>query len=421
MKVLWITKDVLPSFHRYIEGRPTLGGTWVESLYLQLNKNSSLEFGILTPVIGGIDQKIVLGKTTYYTIPIKNKYSSVEKLLSIYLKQIIDFHPDIIHIHGTENDFGLITKFLSPSIPVVCSIQGIITSYIPFLITSISNIKINYFKSLKNWIFYGGVNGFLNKWNKYSNIEMEIFKINKFFIGRTNWDRAHLSKLNPYAHYFHGEELLRKPFYETDWDIKSCKRESIFFSSAAYSIKGFHVLLNAVSILKLKYPNIIVNVPLSNVKNKLTLRDMLFGEDYSIYLGHLIRKFNLQNNINFFNRLNSREMAEQYKSNHIFVMASFIENSPNSLGEAMLVGCPSVTSFVGGIGSIVNDEKSSLFFPSGDCNLLAHQIDRIFSNDILAVNLSVNAKKIAYERHDLNKVGLQYFNIYEDIISLNRY
>lgn len=424
MKVLWITNDVLESFYPFVEGKPTKGGSWVEALYSALKKHTFIEFGILTPVLDGARQKIIQENTVYYTIPInkksKKKYLS-KKLSEHYLAQINDFDPDIIHIHGTELNFGLITKFLKPSLPVVCSIQGIITSYIPYLNSSVANIDINRFKSLKNWLFYGGVKGFFTNWNKYSIIEKRIYENNKYFIGRTNWDRSQLKALNPNAQYFHGEELLRNSFYQVQWDIKTCRRESIFFSSAAYSVKGLHVLLKAIILLKTKYPNIVVNVPLSQIKNKLTLRECLFGEDYTIYLGYLIRKFKLENNVNFFNRLSAKEMAEQYQSNHIFILASFIENSPNSLGEAMLVGCPTIASFVGGIGSIVKDEESTLFFPSDDSNLLAYQIDRIFSCDELALKLSANAKKIAEKRHDLKSVSSQYQNIYEKIISINNH
>ena len=422
MKVLWITHDVLDIFYPFVEGRPTLGSTWLDSLYLELKINPKLELSILTPIIGGKSQKLHLDNVTFYTIRLEKNSKSffTNEMSSRYIEQINDFNPDIIHIHGTENNYGLIYKLLPEFRPVVFSIQGIISSNIPFLNYSIANIKINRFKSIKNWLFYGGVNGFLSNWKKYSFIENEIFKNNKYFIGRTDWDKAHLYKLNPKAHYYHGEELLRKSFYETEWDIKNCKRETIFFSSAAYSIKGFHVLLKAISILKIKYPNITVNVPLSKVKNQLNIRDWFFGEDYTIYLGYLIRKYKLYNNINFFDRLNSNEMAEQYRSNHVFVLASYIENSPNSLGESMLVGCPSICSYVGGIGSIVKDEESTLFFPSGDSNLLAHKIDRVFSDDSLALKLSINAKKIAIKRHDLKNGGRQYHKIYDDIIALNR-
>jgi DNA modification methylase len=65
---------------------------------------------------------------------------------------------------------------------------------------------------------------------------------------------------------------------------------------------------------------------------------------------------------------------------------------------------------------MVKNEESSLFFPSGDAAMLAFQIDRIFSDDELAVKLSQEAKIIALKRHDIVETTNQYMNIYAEII-----
>ena len=71
---------------------------------------------------------------------------------------------------------------------------------------------------------------------------------------------------------------------------------------------------------------------------------------------------------------------------------------------------------MGGITSIVSDNESALLFPSGDSYSLAFQIGRLFSNDILALKLSKNARQIALRRHDVKQTSEQYCHIYEDII-----
>lgn len=422
MKVLWITSGLPSLVVDKFEVKPPKSSGWVDSLLIQLNEDNGIFFGLLCPVENGVFQKIEYNGIYFYTIPTmrgENLKIMSKALIGNYLQVINDFNPNLIHIHGTERNFGLLKKEIGNKTPIVISIQGFIFSCLPFLIQSICNINISKYRSLKNLLFYGGVNGYLKSWRNYENIEKEILNINKYFIGRTLWDQSQLHAVNPNAIYFQGEELLRDDFYKTNWEINKCNRETIFFSSAAYSLKGFHILLKAILILRIKYPNIMVNVPLANVKNKLTFRDRLFGEDYALYLGYLIRKHKLENNVNFFSRLNSSEMAKQFQCNHIYVSASFIENSQNSLCEAMAVGIPNVCSFVGGTGSIVKDEESTLMFPSGDYNLLALQIERIFTDDQLAIKLSRNAKNIAKVRHNLAFVSQQYINIYETIISFH--
>jgi glycosyltransferase involved in cell wall biosynthesis len=422
MKVLWITNDVIKPFLPFIQGKKSVGGTWVESLYFAFKNHSNYELAILTPVIDGNIQKVNFDNTIYYTVPIKEASINFLKKDEIknYLKQINDFNPDIIHIHGTERNFGLITSELQHKIPVVISIQGIITGYHQYLSFSIAENSLSKFKSIKNIFFYGGIKGFKKSWKKYIPIEKKIYIENKYFIGRTLWDKSQLNSLNRNALYFHCDELLRQDFYNINWDIKECNRLSIFFSSAAYSIKGLHIMLKALIILKERYPNIILNVPLYSGSKKLTIKSILFGEDYNNYIFYLINKYKLEDNINFFNRLDSLEMAKQYKSNHIFVSASFIENSPNSIGEAMMVGIPIISSFVGGIGSILKDEENALLFPSGDYNYLALQIERLINEDELSTKISKNAKELALNRHNNLKTVKQYENSYQDIITLHK-
>ena len=47
--------------------------------------------------------------------------------------------------------------------------------------------------------------------------EREIMRINRSFIGRTEWDRAVLWAVNPAATYYHCDEVLRPPFYGAVW------------------------------------------------------------------------------------------------------------------------------------------------------------------------------------------------------------
>ena len=70
-------------------------------------------------------------------------------------------------------------------------------------------------------------------------------------------------------------------------------------------------------------------------------------------------------------------MARELTRSHAFVISSYIENSPNSLAEAMLVGMPCVASFVGGIPSMVDDGRTGLLYPVDDVALLAAQIRQV--------------------------------------------
>lgn len=424
MRVLWITYNVFEPFIPFVKGLPTRSASWTTPLFYSLHKEKGLQLGSIAPVLKGEYQKKEIDNILYYSVPIMrdgtvNQLS--ETLVKDYQKAINDFKPDIIHVHGVENNFGLIRRFVSSDIPIVCSIQGVINPYLMALKQSVSTFNLNKYKSLKNWLGRGGVRSTFRKWGKYKEIEKEILRINHYFIGRTLWDKSQVAAFNPLANYFHGEELLRPIFYSQTWDLKKCTRHRIFISSAAYPIKGFHVLLKAVAVLKDRYPGIQLVAPLASFNlTPSKLNEYLIAEDYSNYLKKEIERLDLKSNIILLPNLSAEEMAHEFKKAHIFVLASFAENSPNALGEAMQIGTPSVVTPVGGVMSIVSDEESALFFPTGDYGVLAHQIVRVFESDELANRLSVNAKAIALKRHDVDKTTHQYIDIYKDIIKLHR-
>lgn len=422
-RILWITWGVFEPVYNFVKGRPEKNSSWTTPLFLSMCKQHNIQLASVTPVINGAFQKKNVDNVLYYSVPIKSGDNLIQlnkTLIKNYKLAIDDFKPDLIHIHGVEVNFGLLRKHVDNKIPIVCSIQGLINPYYLFLKYSVATIKLNRYRSLKNLLGRGGLKGTLKRWEKYMDIEREILQINQYFIGRTLWDKAQVAAFNPNAHYFHGEELLRKPFYTNKWNIKDCTRFRVLISSAAYSLKGFHILLKAAAILKDKYPNIQIVSPLSDFKLKSSLlRKYLIAEDYSNFLRREIIKLNLKDNVILLPKLNADEMALEFKKAHVFVLASFGENSPNALGEAMMIGTPSVVSPVGGVMSMVKDEESALFFSTGDYNMLAYQIKRILKEDKLALKLSENANIIALRRHDLKITTNQYLDIYKEIIKLH--
>jgi len=420
MRILWITHDLFDVFLPYVKGKPTKGGSWIAPLFYRLKNDPEVQLGSITPVLNGAAQKKEIDDIIYYSISVvknENVRNMNIGLVSRYLRAINDFKPDIIHVHGTEKNFGLLRKYIDTDIPVVCSIQGIVSPCYDNLKISVAGIGIKKYRSLKNRLGRGGVSFALRKWRHYTQTEREIYRINNYFIGRTMWDRAQLMSLHPGAAYFHGEELLRDEFYTPKWEIDRCERHRIFVSSAASPLKGFHVLLKAAALLKQDYPGLKIVAPLSAVNSKFSsMNNYLFSEDYANFLQHQIKELGLDKHVIFKKKLSAAEMVLEYRNAHAFILPSFIENSPNSLGESMMIGVPSVACSVGGVLSIVKDNESSLLFPPGDHVLLAWQIRRIFSDDALAMKISREARMVAQRRHHIMQVTQQYLTIYSNII-----
>jgi glycosyltransferase involved in cell wall biosynthesis len=109
-------------------------------------------------------------------------------------------------------------------------------------------------------------------------------------------------------------------------------------------------------------------------------------------------------------------MAERIATVHVALIPSTIENAPNSLAEAMLLGTPCVASFVGGNADMLDGGRCGLMYAYDDAVMLAHAIDRIFASDELARNLSSAARETALARHDPATLTNTLTGIYETVI-----
>lgn len=110
------------------------------------------------------------------------------------------------------------------------------------------------------------------------------------------------------------------------------------------------------------------------------------------------------------------EVAELLKDTTIFVLPTLMDNSPNSLAEAMAVGVPCVASNVGGIPSMIEDNKTGCLFNLNDADDLADKMIMLLKNIKLQEHLHIASSDIAFERNTRKSVCDAAINIYNKII-----
>lgn len=400
-------------------------GSWTEPLLKQLAINNDIKIGLAIPKADNGDASFkALGIDIFYVpVDMEKLHKKMSTEVFFQFNEVIEnFKPDIIHVHGTEKNIAQIQEF-NERIPVVISIQGIMMGCRRFSLNYLEKKDYLKYSSVKNFLGYGGAAQMRKLFINSYKYEMEIFQKGKYFIGRTDWDRAHVFFRNPEAKYYHGEELLRTPFYEKaqSWSIDKCEKYTVFISSGFTPLKGLHWAIEAIALLKNIYPGIKLMVPgiPKRFLAQSVLGRMLSGENYITYCLKKIKQMKVEDNVFFLPHLTSNEMVEQMQKAHVFLSPSSIDNSPNAIGEAMTIGIPVVTTPVGGITSFLQDKSTCLFAPAGDPYLMAFQIKRIFESNELAFSLSSTAYLVAEKRHNQKGTGEQYFSIYKEITQVH--
>ena len=243
-----------------------------------------------------------------------------------------------------------------------------------------------------------------------------IIKNSDYIIGRTSWDKKRTMEINKNAIYFKNDENLREPFYKNKWDINKIRNHTIFISQASYPLKGFHMFLKSAQILAKKYTDFKVWVAGPNMIDT-SFKNRLKRSGYGHYLRKLIKKYGLVNNIEFIGNKNENEMIDYLLKANVFVQASSLENSSNSLGEAMILGVPCVVSNVGGTSSLIKDKDEGFLYEFGDYQKVVEYVKNIFENKKLATEVGQRARKHAQENHNREKNASDLLLIYKKVLN----
>lgn len=421
MKILWINGSPLPDFAYYL-GLKEGGGLWLVRLSKVISEavqeNNQLIVICAVPK-KSMEKKVKIGKICYIGIYSRNKAHSYSKEFSKKVKEVIqDNTPDIIHIWGTENEFSYCSFKAAEEIgykkKTIVSLQGIVSIIAIHYFTGIPikyvmNFTLSEIAKRKNIYFQA------KEFSRRGIYEQYVIKNCPNIVGRTLWDKAYALELNRQCNYYISNETLRDSFYGPKWDIDKCERHSIFMSSSGYPVKGVHMMIKALRIVKQVYPDVQLYVP---GKNRITSKasERLRFNSYDRYIYRLIDEYELQENITFLGYLSEKEMLKRYLNANVFVSASLIENSSNAIGEAMILGVPVVASCVGGIQSLLEHGREGLLYSVDEPHMLARYVLDIFENDCKALRLSEEGRKRALITHSLDKNFSELMKVYMSVI-----
>lgn len=389
------------------------GGHWMNALHELLSKQPDIELavGCAFPELktetfdeDGI-KYLVVGQPRRYS-PFRARQDDIHLCADF----VNDFKPDVVHVHGSERFYGMLSARRLVCVPFAISLQGILGPY--------ANYR-NFFGDLSPQMVFNATRlaeiplrlGLLWQYRDLKGAalrELETMIGARHFFGRTKWDRAHARALNPSAGYFEVGEIMRSEFYAPEWSLTGCHRHTIVHVNAGHPRKGTETLIRAVRLLKCVFPDIRLRI-VGAVSSR---------SGYGRFLRRYIHDNNVGENVEMIGYLEAGAIVDELLKAHAFVLPSYIDNSPNSLAEAMLVGIPCVASFVGGVPSMIDEGETGFLFPAGDEALLADSIRRVFLEDALAVGIGFRARQVALVRHAPDRILVQLINAYRTIAGL---
>lgn len=418
MKVLWFTNT--PSNAAVEFGSTYAGGGWIAALETLLVKDKSRRLGICFFYTGKDYKTIKINDVTYYGIPLKTQ-NGLQRILGrqmgwltdgelspLFDEVIKDFQPDIIHVFGTEMGYGKILK--NKFDKVVFHLQGLVSTiaevYFPMEISKKDTLKFSSTKSIIK-----GISSFhvYLEMKARGKRELEIVTQWQYFSGRTQWDQNFIQLLNPSAKYFHCDELLREDFFNHHWTEpkQSSLNECVVIATTLNPIiyKGLDLIYKVLPLLK-----------------NHTICWKIIGCTEDNDLNRMVKK-TVNNNkanpaIKFCGQLSAGEIIAELKTCHFFVHPSYIDNSPNSVCEAQLLGMPVISSSVGGVPTLITNGENGFLFNPYDKYDLAGQLKYLITNYSVALEAAKKGKQTALKRHSpeaiLNSVNNMYNTIYDN-------
>ena len=140
--------------------------------------------------------------------------------------------------------------------------------------------------------------------------------------------------------------------------------------------------------------------------------------NYYLMLKKMYRRLALEDTVIFAGELPFEAVLDRYRTADLFVLPSVIASDgsrdiiPNVLLEAMATELAVISTQVGGIPEIVENEVNGLLVPPANEEALTQAITRLMDDPVLRKRLGVNARKRVEQQFDIEKNISKYLRAF---------
>ena len=124
MRILWTINMLIPNAAKAMGLTAGHAVSWIDAMSKRLSVREDIKLAIACPLKCDKPQITEVDNITYYTFPSKD----CEKV-DYWTCIINSFKPEVIHAYGTEGKHNYLLLKNHSEVPIVVSLQGIISEY----------------------------------------------------------------------------------------------------------------------------------------------------------------------------------------------------------------------------------------------------------------------------------------------------
>lgn len=422
MKILWITNTPLGALGRKIYGKEA-NGLWMSSLLSDFVEKKEHKLLVATSVAENKTVRIEENGVVYYGVPnqIPLLYDENAEENRKAWKQLIETEkPDLIQVWGTEFTHGLCALRVAGGIPSIIYMQGYLGSIARHYLAGISHEELKKSITLRDILKRDSIEQQQKKYYASTEKEKEMLRLSGAIICENDWCENSIKAIVPDIKVYRCPLSVNHIFGTKRWDINKVEKHSVICTASGYPLKGLHMVLRAVALLKKEYPDLKLYVPGTKMVSDGSVQWMLRKRGYTKYIEKLILELGIEKQIVWLGNLTQEQLAERYEKTQVFVLSSSIENHSSSLKEAMMVGTPGIASAVGGVPEYVRHGENGFLYRFEEYEIMAGYIRKIIEDDELACKLSVNGRNDMRKLHESTNIATTMIDIYEKVLGARK-
>lgn len=395
MRVLWLSNGAFTGTD------PGGTGTWLAALGRALAASGEVELCNITWGDGPPARRDD-GPIRQYIVPQQppgRDGMPPERVVSAIVSAARDFSPDIVHVWGTEEPWGLLTARKLLEAPALLEIQGLKEPCARVYYGGLTSRELIACTSPREIARRTSIVSHRRAFEAWVPFEREIIAGHGLITIQSPWTEAWVRLQNTAAHCFYAaDRALREPFYcAAPW---SPADGAVVFCSAAYPApyKGAHDALRAFAVLRARVPRARLRV--AGPFDAHTAR--ISG--YVSWLHRLADTLGIAGSVEWLGPLSAERIVAQLQAAAAALIPSHCESYCMGLAEALYLGVPTVSAQTGGASLLMRGDESGLFYAAGDEVMCAYQLERVLTDGDLALRLSANARRDGVVRNDLGAI-----------------